>query len=436
MVILNSMSLTNLGLLVLAAGLFAALIQSLIAESRLRKRLSRYDGLDDKEAYQQQLVSNIYLLENQQESLNSQVINLQQQFNEINGKLYLQSIDAYEPKYEFISSDDYILRLKDIKLQQENMRKNNQAYICNTPLTFDNSTRKGDRMINDLLKLVELAFEERCKYAIKEVRYNNIDSLNKKINDAFEKYNKCLKTLDAKISSEYLQLKFIELDLQYELEDKKQQEQERDKEVRKQNKQREAIDRETKRAEDAEQRERLHQREIDKIRQELLQAKEQEKEQLETKIKELERLVAEDRSEKENAISESRRLKSGYIYIISNIGSLLGENIYRICMTSRGDEYIKEMNPNVPFQFDIHFKIFSEDALETLQNLHQRFNDKRVNIVNSRRDFFEVSIDEIEAAIKEIQRKSVIFLRIDAFEKFPKAYEYRQTLAARKKEQL
>lgn len=238
------------------------------------------------------------------------------------------------------------------------MRKNNQAYICNTQLTFDNSTRKGDRMINDLLKLVELAFEERCKYAIKEVRYNNIDSLNKKINDAFEKYNKCLKTLQAKISSEYLQLKFIELDLQYELEDKKQQEQERDKEVRKQNKEREAIDRERKRAEDAEQRERLHQREIDKIRQELLQAKEQEKEQLETKIKELERLVAEDRSEKENAISESRRLKSGYIYIISNIGSLLGQNIYRICMTSRGDEYIKEMNPNVPFQFDIHFKIF------------------------------------------------------------------------------
>lgn len=112
------MSLTNLGLLVLAAGLFAALIQSLIAESRLRKRLSRYDGLDDKEAYQQKLVSNIDLLENQQESLNSQVINLQQQFNEINGKLYLQSIDAYEPKYEFISSDGYILRLKDIKLQQ------------------------------------------------------------------------------------------------------------------------------------------------------------------------------------------------------------------------------------------------------------------------------------------------------------------------------
>lgn len=157
---------------------------------------------------------------------------------------------------------------------------------------------------------------------------------------------------------------------------------------------------------------------------------------METKIKELERLVAEDRSEKENAISESRRLKSGYIYIISNIGSLLGQNIYRICMTSRGDEYIKEMNPNVPFQFDIHFKIFSEDALDTLQNLHQRFDDKRVNIVNSRRDFFQVSIDEIEAAVKEIQRKSVVFLRIDAFEKFPKAYEYRQTLAARKKEQL
>ncbi|TAF06519.1 MAG: DUF4041 domain-containing protein [Nostocales cyanobacterium] len=431
------MSLLNLGLVVLVAGLSAALVQSLIAESRLRKKLYKYDALDDKEAYQRQLESNIHLLENQQESLNREIGNLQQQFNAINAKLYLQSIDAYEAKDEFISSDDYILRLKDIKLQQENMRKNKQAYICNTQLDLDNSTRKGNRMINDLLKLVELAFEERCKYALKEVRYNNVDSLKRKVNNAFEKYNKCLKILQAKISYEYLQLKFIELDLQYELEDKKQQEQERDKEDRKQNKEREAIDKARKRGEEAEQREKLHQQELDKIRQEVLQAKEEEKKQLETRIQDLERLVAEDISDKENALFESSKLKSGYIYIISNIGSL-GQNIYRICMTFRSQEdiYIREMNPAVPFQFDVHFKIFSEDALDTLQNLHQRFDDKRVNKVNSRRDFFQVSIDEIEAAIKEIKRKNSVFLRIDEFEKSPKASEYWQTQAARKKQQL
>lgn len=92
------------------------------------------------------------------------------------------------------------------------------------------------------------------------------------------------------------------------------------------------------------------------------------------------------------------------------------------------------MNPAVPFQFDVHFKIFSEDALDTLQRLHQHFDDKRVNVVNSRRDFFKVSIDEIEQAVKEIKKKTGV-LRIDVFEQAPQAYEYRQTLAVRKKNQ-
>ncbi len=431
------MSLIKLGLLVLVAGLFTGLIQSLIAESRLRKKLRRYEALDDKEAYQRQLESNIHLLENQQESLSREIRNLQQQFKELDAKVYLQSIDYYEPKYEFISSEDYILRLKDIKSEQENMRKNNQAYICDTQWTVRDSKRKGKKMVNDLLKLVESAFETQCKYAIKEVKYNNVDSLKKKVNNTWDKFNNYLRSIECKISPEYLQLKLIELDLQYELEDKKQQEQERDREFRKQTKEREAIDKARQRAEEAEEREKVHQEELDKIRQEIVKAKDEERKQLEIKIQELERLVAEDISDKENALSESRRLKSGYIYIVSNIGSL-GRDIYRICMTSRNQEdvYIREMNPAVPFQFDVHFKIFSEDTLDTLQRLHQRFDDKRVNVVNLRREFFQVTIDEIEIAVKDIQKKSGVFLRIDEFKKSPKAYEYWQTVAAGKKHRL
>lgn len=92
------------------------------------------------------------------------------------------------------------------------------------------------------------------------------------------------------------------------------------------------------------------------------------------------------------------------------------------------------MNPAVPFQFDVHFKIFSEDAFDTLQRLHQRFDEKKVNTVNPKRDFFKVSMDEIEQAVKEIQKATGV-LRIDIFEPAPQAYEYRQTLAARKKHQ-
>jgi hypothetical protein len=105
-------------------------------------------------------------------------------------------------------------------------------------------------------------------------------------------------------------------------------------------------------------------------------------------------------------------------------------------MTNRSnpDEYIREMNPVVPFKFDVHFKIFSEDALDTLEKLHQRFADKRVNVVNARRDFFKVSMDEIEQAVQEMARQTGV-LTINEFEREPRAYEYHQTLAARKKHQ-
>jgi hypothetical protein len=403
---------------------------------QLKQSLKKYETLVNKEEYQQQLESNIHKLVEQKKFFDTEIKNLQQQFNELDAKVYLQSIDYYEPKYEFVSSEDYIFMLKDIKVQQNDMRKNNQAYICDTEWTVGDSKREGKKMVNNLLKLVENAFEGQCKYAVKEVKFNNVESLKKKINSEFEKYNKCLQSLQCKISEEYLKIKLIELDLQYELEDKKQQEREEEKEIRKQSKEREAIEKARQKAEEAEERENIHQQELERVRQEVQQIEQvqsDKRKQLELKIQELERQVAEDRSDKENALSESRRLKSGYIYIVSNIGSL-GRDIYRICITyrSREDEYIRDMNPVVPFQFDVHFKIFSEDALDTLQRLHQRFDDKRVNIVNSRRDFFKVSIDEIEQAVKQIKKETGV-LRIDVFETAPQAYEYRQTVAARKK---
>lgn len=398
---------------------------------RLQQTLRRYDIPD---------------LERQQESLNAQIRNLQQELRELDAKAYLQSIDSYEPKYDFISSGDYILRLETIKLQQERMQDNNQAFICDTNWSLGEGKKgekEGKKMINDILDLVEFAFESQCKYASKEVKYNNVDPLKTKLNNTFNKINRLLKKIDCKISPEYLELKLIELDLKYELKDKEQEEREREREreqeIKKQNKEREAIEKARQKTEEAEAREKLHQQELEQLRQEIEQVEKAEVEkrnQLELQIQQLERLLVEDRSDKEKAIAESKRVKWGYIYIISNIGSLRGRDVYRICMTNRSkpDEYIREMNPAVPFRFDVHFKIFSEDVFDTLEKLHQRFNDKRVNEVNPRREFFKVSLDEIEQAVKEIARKTGV-LRIDEFERAPQAYEYRQTLDARKKHQ-
>jgi hypothetical protein len=289
-------------------------------------------------------------------------------------------------------------------------------------------------MTNELLKLVEFSFETQCKYAKKEVKYNNIDNLKQKINKSFDKINRYLKKINCRISKDYLQLKLIELDLKYELEEKKQDEKEREQELKKQNREREAIEKARQKAEEAEEREKLHQQELDRVWQEIeqvAQAEVEKRKQLELQIQQLEQQIAEDRSDQEKA----NRVKWGYIYIISNIGSL-GRDVYRICRTIRNkpDEYIRDMNPVVPFRFDVHFKIFSEDAFDTLERLHQRFDNKRVNLVNQNRDFFKVSMNELEQAVQAIARETGV-LRIDEFERAPQASEYRQTLDVRKKNQ-
>lgn len=61
----------------------------------------------------------------------------------------------------------------------------------------------------------------------------------------------------------------------------------------------------------------------------------------------------------------AQQTKSGHVYIISNIGSF-GENVYKIGMTRRLEptDRVRELgDASVPFPFDIHAMIYSEDAL-------------------------------------------------------------------------
>lgn len=126
---------------------------------------------------------------------------------------------------------------------------------------------------------------------------------------------------------------------------------------------------------------------------------------------------------KERAISQAQLTKSGYVYIISNIGSF-GENIYKIGMTRRlePEDRVRELSgASVPFPFDIHAMIYTENAPALENLLHKNFNNKRVNLINQRREFFNVSLDEIE---------EFIFKNYGEFKltKLAQAEQYRQSL--------
>ena len=142
------------------------------------------------------------------------------------------------------------------------------------------------------------------------------------------------------------------------------------------------------------------------------------------KIKELEEKLKEVEKSKEDVLNREQNTRAGFVYIISNIGSF-GENVYKIGMTRRLQpmDRINELgSASVPFEFDVHAMIFSEDA-PTLENaLHKHFENCKVNKVNPRKEFFRVSLDEVEQVVKENYNGTVEFTKI------AEAYQYRESL--------
>lgn len=161
-----------------------------------------------------------------------------------------------------------------------------------------------------------------------------------------------------------------------------------------------------------------------KINKQLESCDETEKEVLVEKKQEIEQHLTDlDVAIKDIDYREANK-KAGYVYIISNIGSF-GENVYKIGMTRRLDpmERVDELgDASVPFKFDVHAMIFSDDAPKLEAALHRAFENKKVNMINGRREFFRVSLEEVEEVVKANYDKTVEFIKI------PQAEQYRESI--------
>lgn len=145
--------------------------------------------------------------------------------------------------------------------------------------------------------------------------------------------------------------------------------------------------------------------------------------QLQFRIQELQSQLASVEDKKEE-ITQLALGKAGYVYIISNIGSF-GEGVFKIGMTRRLEpqQRIDELgSASVPFKFDVHAFIFSDDAVSLESKLHQILSNERVNKVNYRKEFFKVNMNKIETIVEDIDPTA-------SFNKTILAQEYRQSIA-------
>lgn len=351
------------------------------------------------------------------------------QIIETDEAILMQSFGFYTPHYSCSSSEQYQYRLKAIRDMQKDMIKEGSAVSGNMNWQVNGSAASGRKMVADMQKLLLRAYNAECDDAIEHVKFNNIESCQKKIAASAEAISKLGSMMSIAISPRYVSLKISELNLMHEYQMKKQDEKEEQKRLREELREQAKLQKEIENARKEIEKEQTHyQNALKKLDMQLASAGEAEKELLAEKRAE----ITAQLSELDKAIKDvdyrAANQKAGYVYVISNIGAF-GEGVYKIGMTRRLDptERIEELgDASVPFDFDIHAMIFTEDAPKLEAALHKAFEDRRVNMVNARREFFRVSLDEIKSVIRQNFDKTVEFVDI------PDAEQYRQTLLMRK----
>ncbi|MEK4715837.1 DUF4041 domain-containing protein [Sporosarcina sp. FSL K6-5500] len=341
----------------------------------------------------------------------------------------LQEVAFYKNIFPFTTTERFKEELLDNNQEQKFMIKSKTVVLEGTNWTVNGSVTEGRKMANLNIKAMVRAYNTECDNTISSLRYSNFETTLNRIEKSFKDVNKLNQGNDLSLSTEYHNLKIQELHLVYELKKYEKNEKEKLRILREEERERKQVEKEIKeRLDELDQHEKVIKKGLNATNKEFVDSKGTNLELL-NKVKELEdalNLIQKKRFE----VNERHLIgKSGYVYIISNIGTL-GENVFKIGMTRRLEplDRIKELSgASVPFEYDIHAMILTDDAPKLETHLHTKFYSDRVNMINNRKEFFNVTLDKIKTEVFLMVGKDVIF------EDTPHAEQYYKTIALRKK---
>lgn len=366
---------------------------------------------------------------------NSRIKDLDEKINKkkeklilLNDEILVQEFGLYEPRFDFVSSVEYKRALSVIRTAQKELIKTKSAVTGNMNWQINGNASQGRKLVTNTQKLILRAFNAECDDIVSKVKYTNFDASLNKIHKLSESISKLGNVMGISITAAYLDSKIDELCLAFEYRQKKQEEKEEAKIARQEQREQAKLQREIEEQKIRIEKEQTH----------YLTAYEKIKKQLENNPNDVE--ILEKKTQLENKLEDIDRaltdidyrqanMKAGYVYVISNIGAF-GENIYKIGMTRRinPQERIDELgDASVPFKFDVHAMIFSDDAPALENALHKAFESKKVNMVNKRREFFNVSLEEIKTVIQENFDKTVEFTDIPDAEQYRVSQKIRET---------
>lgn len=355
-------------------------------------------------------------LKEQKESLEKDILKLESNLNEYKTILdeYTIELNQYEEKLDFnLYSDlgfyDNNIISNSLSLVQDQLKqciKNNNAVKCSTTWTINNSAKQGEIVVKNISKLILRSFNNESNLLISKVKIDKLSDYKNKIIKSYSDINKFAVYFNLFITDEYLKLKLKELEIEYFLREQKIEEKEELKRIQLELKEQKKVEDEyAKELLKIEKEENLKNEtllktkiEYDNILQELTSTHDKETVKLQNSINKLSLELELIKTNKERVKSLAEQTKCGFVYIISNEDSF-GKNIFKIGLTRRLNplERINELsNASVPFKFNIHGIIYSDDAPNLEKLLHVELDLHRVNKFNKRKEFFNTTLQDIK----------------------------------------
>jgi hypothetical protein len=289
------------------------------------------------------------------------------------------------------------------------------------------------------INFVTDAFNGKVDSILSKVKKDNYGTLEQKIKDAFQIVNNNgIAFRNAAITNAYKDARIEELKWAVITQELKWEEQEEQRRIKELIREEEKAKREYEKAiKDAQKEEETLKKLIEKAQKEVAKANENERALFDSKLRELEGKLKEAEEKNLRALSMAQQTKSGNVYIISNIGSF-GEDVYKIGMTRRLEplDRVKELgDASVPFEFDVHAMIYSEDAPAFERALHKKFLRLQMNKVNPRKEFFKIALSDIRNEVDKMHINAKWTMAADA-KQYKESLAIEEEIAKDKNKQL
>ncbi|MGE8398295.1 MAG: DUF4041 domain-containing protein, partial [Comamonas sp.] len=302
-------------------------------------------------------------------------------------------LDELAETYAF---DDAGKQLKQARERTQLMVESGRAATCE----YVEASRR-----TTAIRFVIDAFNGKVDSILTRSKADNHGTLERQIRDACALVNNNGSAFrNARITDEYLAARLEELRWATAVDALREREREEQRAIRERIREEERVRREIERAlKDAAKEEEMLERSMEKVRQQVAKASEDQKQKFEADLQALQQRLEEAEARSQRALSMAQQTRAGHVYIISNIGSF-GEDVFKVGMTRRLEplDRVRELgDASVPFGFDIHAMIWSEDAPTLERALHMEFVQAQINKVNPRKEFFRVGISDIRAAIEK-----------------------------------